>query len=177
MSPCCRRFPPPVGPAGHPSSRLRVAAIALALQAVGGAAHASQYPLDQVAAIIAPDEARKLRHAGVRTTADLLTWGRTPEGRRLLAERARLPVEQVLGWVLMADLMRVPGIGPDVARLLHAVGVRALVDLRRCDPEVTAASIRETNRKSRLSTNPPGAESLRYWVQLASSLPILVMPD
>lgn len=140
-------------------------------------ADASQYPLDQAQAIIQPDQARRLRHAGLRTTADFLTWGRTGDGRRLLAERARLPLEQITAWVLIADLMRVPGIGPDVARLFTAAGVRSIAELRRADPAATADAVHEANRRGHLSTNPPGAQSIAYWVQLAASLPILISPD
>ena len=140
-------------------------------------ARASHYPLDQVTVLVPRDDARKLRKAGVRTTADFLVWGRTAEGRALLAGRSGLPVAQVTQLVLLADLMQVRGVGPDVARLLTAVGVRALADLQRADPEVTAAAIKELNRKAHLSTNPPTAESIRYWVQLSRSLPVTVSPD
>jgi predicted flap endonuclease-1-like 5' DNA nuclease len=157
--------------------RLRPFAFALPLLLATPAVRASQYPLDQAAAIITSTEAQKLRRAGVRTTADFLTWGRTPDGRRMLAERAGLGLEQITGWVMMADLMRVRGIGPDVARLLTAVGVKSIADLKKVDAESTAASIREANSKRHLSTNPPGAESIRYWVEQAMSLPVIVALD
>lgn len=159
--------------------RVRRLACALALTLASAAAapktaRASQYPLDQAAAIIPASEVPKLRKAGVRTTEDFLTWGRTAEGRKLLADRARISVEQITAWVLLADLLRVRGIGPDVARLLTAVGVRSLSELKRVDADATASSIRDVNNKRHLSTNPPGAESIRYWVQQAMSLPVLV---
>jgi len=156
----------------------RLAALVVLLgPAADGVASASQYALDQAAAIIPPTEAQKLRRAGVRTTADFLTWGRTAEGRRLLAERAGVSLAQVTTWVRLADLMRVPGIGPDVARLLTAAQVRSVAELRAADAEATAAAIHAANRRDHLSQNPPGAASIAYWVQLAASLPILIVLD
>jgi hypothetical protein len=151
-----------------------VAAAVLLVAAPAPRALASHYPLDQVRALIPRDDARKLRRAGVRTTADFLVWGRTAEGRSLLAGRAHLPVEQVTSWVLLADLLQVRGIGPDVARLLTAVGVRSLADLQHADADATAAAILELNKRTRMSPNPPGAASIRYWVDLARSLPVVV---
>lgn len=147
------------------------------LLAITPAARASQYPLEQAVAIIPRDHVPALRRAGVRTTEDFLTWGRTPDGRRLLAKRAGFSVDKVTGWVFLADLMRVRGIGPDVARLLTAAGVRTLADLQRADAGGTAQTVREVNRRTRLSTNPPGAESLRYWIEQSRELPIIVLTD
>ena len=42
-------------------------------------ARASQYPLDQAAAIIPRDDAPRLRKAGIRTTEDFLVWGKPPK--------------------------------------------------------------------------------------------------
>lgn len=148
--------------------------LALAATLAAATAGASQYPLDQVTTIISSEHAPKLRRAGVRSTADFLVWGRTAEGRRLLADRARLPIEQVTSWVMLADLMRVRGIGPDVARLLTAAGVKSLADLQRCDAEGIASLVRDVNKKTHLSSNPPGAESIRYWIVQSQSLPIIV---
>ena len=142
-----------------------------------GPARASQYPLDQAAAIIPRDDAPRLRKAGIRTTEDFLVWGRTAEGRRLLAERCRLALDRIEAWVNLADLMRVRGIGPDVARLLTAVGVRTLFDLQRADGDATAASVRDFNKRTHLSTNPPGAPSIKYWIEMSRALPVIVSRD
>lgn len=157
----------------------RIAAASFIWLAVASAspARASQYALEQAAAIIPRAVVPSLRRAGVRTTEDFLTWGKTPEGRRLLAQRARLSVDQVTGWVFLADLMRVRGIGPDVARLLTAAGIRSLADLQRADAGNTAQNVKAVNKKTRLSTNPPGAESLGYWIEQSRALPIIVLTE
>ena len=60
-----------------PITLLRSIALACLLTAVPQAARASHYPLDQVHVLVSHDDAKKLRRAGVRTTADFLVWGRT----------------------------------------------------------------------------------------------------
>ncbi len=134
---------------------------------------ASEYPLDQVVVLIPRVDAHRLRRAGIANTLDLLTYGRTAAGRDLLARRSGLSVERIDAWTALADLMRVRGIGPDVARLLTAVGVRTIADLQRCDPVATATAIRDVNKARRLSPNPPRAESLAYWIDLSRALPIV----
>lgn len=161
-------------PTPRPARPLVAVLLAGALLAAPSA-RASQYSLDQAAAIVTPDEARHLRRAGVRHTGDFLTWGRTPEGRSLLARRAHLPLEHIETWTMMADLMRVRGIGPDVARLLYAVGVRDLDELRRADAQAAADAIRDFNKKFHYSTNPPRADSISYWIKQAHALPLVLV--
>jgi predicted flap endonuclease-1-like 5' DNA nuclease len=148
--------------------------LALAVLLFAAPAAASVYPLDQVTLIIPRADAARLRRVGLESTLDLLTYGRTAPARRLLAERTRLAVEKIDAWVALADLMRVRGIGPDVARLLTAVGVRTLADLQNVEPVSTAQAIVTMNKQRRLSQNPPGAESLAHWVGEARRLPIVL---
>lgn len=154
--------------------RIALPSVLLAFALAATPAASSEYPLDQVVLIIPRAEARRLRRAGIESTLDLLTYGRTVAARQLLAERSHLALEKIEGWVALADLMRIRGIGPDVARLLTAAGVRTLADLQRSDPSATAIAIRDINKLKRLSPNPPGAESLAYWINQSRRLPIVL---
>ena len=145
-----------------------------AVTVLGGDAAASQYPLDQATRIIPRVEGHKLQKAGIQTTLDLFVEGHTAEGRRVLAARSGLPIEKIASWVALADLMRVRGIGPDVARLLTAVGVRTLAELQQADAAATGAAIHVYNRKTHLSTNPPGAASIAFWIGEAQHLPVVL---
>jgi predicted flap endonuclease-1-like 5' DNA nuclease len=152
---------------------MKIKYLLIALAIVTPAA-ASEYPLDQAKAIIPHPEATRLRKAGIRTTLDILTSGLSPDKRRQLAARSGLPPERIEALAALADLLRVRGIGPDVARLLTAAGVRTIADLQRCDPTAVAAAIKDLNRERKLSTNPPGAESISYWITQARLLPIVL---
>jgi hypothetical protein len=153
-----------------------IRAIALSLALVAGTAVASQYPLEQAHAIISPGETARLKKAGLRTTLDLLTYGRTLDGRKAIAARSGIPLEKIAAWAAMADLMRVRGIGPDVARLLTAVGVTTLALLQKSDATATSVAIHDLNKEKKLSTNPPGVESISYWITQARGLPIVFEP-
>ena len=137
-------------------------------------AAASQYPLDQAAAIISRPDAKKLHRAGIRTTLDILNRGRTVVGRQRLADLSGLRVDQIEAWTALSDLLRVRGIGPDVARLLTAVNIRTISDLQKADATAIAQAIQVVNRERHLSTNPPGAEPLGYWIGLSRGLPIVL---
>ena len=158
-----------------PARKFPFALLAVSLLATpaSSSALASEYPLDQAALIIPRPDARRLRKVGIANTLDLLVYGRTVAARQLLADRTRLPIEKIVCWVALADLMRVRGIGPDVARLLTAAGVRTLADLQRSDPGATAIALHDVNKLRRLSPNPPGAESLAYWIDQSRRLPIV----
>jgi hypothetical protein len=152
---------------------MRWLAFALAT-ALASPSLASQYSLDQARQIISRAEAKSLRRAGIQSTFDILIHGRTPSDRAELSTATGLSVEKILSLVMLADLMRVRGIGPDVARLLTAVKVRTVEDLQRADPEATAVAVHDINKRLHLSTNPPGAESISYWVVQARELPVVL---
>ena len=135
---------------------------------------ASQYNLEQARQIIPRADATRLRRAGIRTTLDILIQGRTADYRRQLAASSGLSLEKISAWVLLADLMRVRGIGPDVARLLTAIGVRTVADLQRADSEQAAIAIHDANRRLHLSTNPPTAPSIQYWITQSRELPLVI---
>lgn len=151
---------------------MRAAVLVLALAAAPVAA--SEYNLDQAHLIIPRADAQKLRRAGLRTTLDLITRGANLRGRGMIAQTSGIAFDVVTGYVALADLMRIRGIGPDVARLLTAAGVRTLADLQKCDPNDTASKIRELNKDRHLSGNPPGPESLSYWIGQARMLPVVM---
>src|SRR5690348_9580840 len=109
--------------------RLRLVS-AFALLLAPAVALASNYALEEIPQAIPAPEAAKLKGAGVSTTFELLERGADPSGRKALARKAHIPARTLLGWVQMADLLRVRGIGPDVARLLTAAGVKTVAELK-----------------------------------------------
>jgi hypothetical protein len=60
----------------------------------------------------------RLRAAGVRMTHGLLARGRTPQGRKELAELTGFNEQTILEWVNRADMFRVRGIGSQYSDLL-----------------------------------------------------------
>jgi predicted flap endonuclease-1-like 5' DNA nuclease len=148
--------------------------LALALLAGAGAARASNYALEEIPILIPAEDAGRLRAAGVQTTFALLEHGADAKARKSLSAASKIPLRTLEGWIKLADLMRLRGVGPDVARLLSAVGVFTVVDLQKADAQKTAEAIQRVAAAQKLSENPPSAEHLSAWIEQAKNLPIVL---
>jgi predicted flap endonuclease-1-like 5' DNA nuclease len=135
---------------------------------------ASNYALEEIPQAIPPADAARLKTAGIPTTFALLEKASGPKERKALAKAAKVPEKTLEGWVQMADLLRVRGIGPDVARLLAAAGTHTVVQLKSANAEKLNDEILKVNSKLRLSENPPSLEHLTAWIAQAQSLPIVL---
>lgn len=152
----------------------RILPAALALCGLVATAHASNYALEEIPQAIPAVDAAKLKAAGVGTTFQLLERGADAKGRKELSRATKLPEKTIDGWVQMADVMRVKGVGPDVTRLLAACGVHTVAQLKTQDPTRLSDEIMKVNSKQHLSENPPSMEHLQAWIAQAQSLPIVL---
>ena len=123
---------------------------------------------------IGPSYAEKLAALVIKTTGDLLKAGRTPEGRRELAEKTGIPLRLILRWVNLADLIRIEGISGEYSDLLEEAGVDTVVELSRRDPEKLYAKLVEVNEKKKLVRRLPTLEMVTSWVEQAKKLPRVV---
>jgi hypothetical protein len=139
-----------------------------------GQARASNYALEEIPILVPADDAAKLKAAGVGTTFALLEKGADAKSRRALAGATKIAQKTLDGWVKMADLMRVRGVGPDVARLLTAVNVTTVAELQKGDAQKLADAIAKVASAQKLSENPPSAEHLAAWIAQAKNLPIVL---
>lgn len=119
---------------------------------------------------VGPVLAGKLREAGIKTVADLLTACAAPKGRHDLAERTGLAEKQLLKWANMADLMRVSGIGPEFSELLEAAGVDTVKELRGRNAENLAAKLAEVNTAKKLTRRVPSEAEVVRWIESAKTL-------
>jgi predicted flap endonuclease-1-like 5' DNA nuclease len=152
---------------------LMIAAAALVL-AAPTAARASNYALEEIPQAIPAPEAARLKGAGVPTTFALLEKAGDAKARKTLAHETKIPEKTLEAWAMMADLLRVKGIGPDVARLLTAAGVKTVAQLKTADAAKLNDEIGKVNSKQHLSENPPSLEHLQAWIAQAGSLPIVL---
>lgn len=147
---------------------------AAALLAVAGVADASNYALEEIPQAIPTADAQKLKGAGVSTTFQLLERAGDTRARKELARATKIADKTLEGWVQMADVMRVKGVGPDVARLLAACGVHTVTQLKSQDATRLNDEIVKVNSKQHLSENPPSVEHLQAWIAQAQTLPIVL---
>jgi len=148
--------------------------VAAALVLAAPAARASNYALEEIPQAIPAAEAGKLKSAGVPTTFALLEKAGDAKARKALARDTKIPEKTLEAWAMMADLLRVKGIGPDVARLLTAAGVKTVAQLKTADAAKLNDEIGKVNSKQHLSENPPSLEHLQAWIAQAGSLPIVL---
>jgi predicted flap endonuclease-1-like 5' DNA nuclease len=145
-----------------------------ALLALAATAHASNYALEEIPEAIPAADAQRLKGQGIGTTFQLLEKAGDVKARRALAKAAKVPEKLLEGWVQMADVMRVKGVGPDVTRLLAACGVRTVAQLKTQDATKLNDEIMKVNSKQHLSENPPSVEHLQAWIAQAQTLPIVL---
>lgn len=114
---------------------------------------------------------QKLRAAGIATTDAMLEKGRTPAGRKAIAEETGISPKLVLEWVNRADLKRVKGIGTQYSDLLEHAGVDTVVELGTRNAANLHAKIAEVNEQKKLVRQLPTLASVEDWVAQAKELP------
>src|SRR5947208_3447961 len=77
----------------------------------------------------------KLRAIGIKYIWQLVEYGKTEQQRMDLAQQIDLPLSILSTLVSRADLMRLRGVGDDLAHLLVTGGVRSCRDLQHATPE------------------------------------------
>jgi len=119
---------------------------------------------------IGPAYAAKLGEAGLKTTADLIAAGGTPEGRAAIAEKTGISGKLILEWVNHADLFRIKGVGGEYADLLEAAGVDTVPELAARNPMSLAEMLMRKNVEEHLVRVVPGLPRVTHWIEEAKSL-------
>ena len=120
---------------------------------------------------IGPANAKELAAAGVKSTEDLLNAGANASRPPRTRADDRHRREELLGWVHDADLMRIPGVGPQYSELLVAAGVESPAELASRNsgnlamtfPEVVAA-------KPGIVRRVPSYSDVDGWIESAGKL-------
>lgn len=117
---------------------------------------------------IGPVYGKKLREAGITSTAKLVAATGTRYKRQSLAAKADIPYKLVLAWAQKVALMELPGIGPRQSNLLAAVGVESIQELARRD----AANLHErlavaNSFKPHFVDHTPSLATVQKWIQAA----------
>jgi predicted flap endonuclease-1-like 5' DNA nuclease/ferredoxin len=118
---------------------------------------------------IGPIYAEKLYKIGINTTIDLLDAGSTQLEREELAEKTGISPKLILEWVIIADLMRIKGVGEEYSDLLEEAGIDSVVDLSRRNPENLYAKLLEVNKEKNLVRRVPGLNTVKGWIAHASA--------
>lgn len=118
--------------------------------------------------------AQKLRMLGISTTGNLLERGHTPQGRKTIAEKSGISETLILGWVNLADLFRIKGVGEEYSDLLEGAGVDTVVELAQRNPANLYNKVVDVNQQKKLVRKLPTQGQVDDWVRQANKLPRIV---
>jgi predicted flap endonuclease-1-like 5' DNA nuclease len=123
---------------------------------------------------IGPLMAEKLKKVGIRTTEKLLETAKSAKGRKELAAKIGVDEKTILRWANLTDRMRIKGVGEDYAKLLQAVGVDTVKELKYRNVAKLASAMREANQKTKLVRLLPSERRVRRWIDQAKQLPLKI---
>ena len=75
------------------------------------------------------EEQAQLKNCGINTTEELITRGKTPEERIIVAGKLQVDLHSVNKWVVLAGLARVPSVGTQYCGVLLHAGVISIAQL------------------------------------------------
>lgn len=127
------------------------------------------YKIEEIEGI-GPVYGEKLRSAGITTVDDLLEKCAGKSGRRALAEETGIEEKLILKWTNHADLIRVPGVGPQFAELLEMSGVDTVKEFRNRNAENLYAKIQEVNDARNLVGRLPSLGQLTDMIEEAGKM-------
>jgi len=121
---------------------------------------------------IAGDYATVLAEAAnLLTVEDLRKAGASPTERQQLSDKTGIRLEVIVEFVRLADLMRLPSVTADGARLLRDAGIASMADLAKADPPTLHQNLAKINAKQKLLAASPSLEDVTGWVEQAKTLP------
>ncbi|MHC1784716.1 MAG: DUF4332 domain-containing protein [Anaerolineaceae bacterium] len=115
--------------------------------------------------------AKKLDGIGIKTVEALLSAGKTPKGRKEIADKSGVGDKLVLEWVNHADLFRIKGVASEYADLLEEAGVDTVAELATRVPANLTKKMEECNASKKLVRKVPTESQVADWVAQAKKLP------
>jgi predicted flap endonuclease-1-like 5' DNA nuclease len=117
-----------------------------------------------------PKVAAKLQQAHVDTVDDLVKGTQTSHQRAELAKQLGVPPSQLTGWVNRANLMRLKGVGTEMANLLEDCGVDSVKELQHRKADMLATKLKETNDAKHITSHVPSHTQVQEWIEEARTL-------
>jgi len=122
-----------------------------------------------------PKVAAKMQQAHINTVDDLVNQTQTSHQRTELANQLGVPPSQLTGWLNRANLMRLKGVGTEMANLLEDCGVDSVKELQHRKADMLATKLKETNDAKHITGHVPSHTQVQAWIEeariLAAQLP------
>lgn len=107
----------------------------------------------------------KLQGANITTTDELLTATAAAHDRAELAKKIGVEPAQLTEWLNRADLMRLKGVGTEMANLLEECGVDSTKELQHRVAANLHAKLKETNDQKHITHHAPTEAQVEEWIQ------------
>ena len=117
-----------------------------------------------------PEPQGELEALGVRTIGQLLEQTATKEMRADLAQRIGISTHMLRTLIDRADLIRLPGVGREMATLLEEAGVNGSKDLQRRNPEHLYATLIGSQESDKSASLTPTIDQLAQWIAEATAI-------
>ena len=103
-----------------------------------------------------------------------LSWPVTmiqrPHQRKAAQKKIGMDEKRSEKLAVLFDLMRIKGVGPKMAVLLHGADVKCIVHMSREDAEKLLKRVLEANRRLGVTSKLPDVPLLKNWIMQASKL-------
>jgi predicted flap endonuclease-1-like 5' DNA nuclease len=117
-----------------------------------------------------PQAATKLQQMQIHTVDDLVKRTQTPQQRTELATRLGVVPSHLTDWVNRANLMRLKGVGTEMANLLEDCGVDSVKELQHRKADALATKLKDTNDTKHITHHSPSQDQVREWIEEARTL-------
>lgn len=111
---------------------------------------------------------KKLEADGIKTTDDLLKATASAHDRSALATKIGVPGSALTEWINRADLMRLNGVGTEMANLLEECGVDSCKELQHRKADNLHAKLKETNDAKKITHHAPTLAQVDEWIKEAA---------
>jgi hypothetical protein len=117
-------------------------------------------------------ELEKLEKAGIKSTRDFYEQSLSKTARQELSARLSLPAQQIILALELADLLRINGVGPTYARILHTIGVKSVSDYLRYKTDEILEKYKKANNEKQFTRVNLGEKDIEYCKRFCRKLDI-----
>ena len=111
----------------------------------------------------------KLAEAQIGTVEQLLAQTSTVPERTALAKQLGVSSSQLTEWVNRADLMRLKGVGTEMANLLEECGVDSCKELQHRVAANLQTKLKATNDEKKITHHAPTVAQVEEWISEAKT--------
>jgi predicted flap endonuclease-1-like 5' DNA nuclease len=112
----------------------------------------------------------KMGEANIATVEDLLEQTATTAQRSALAKQLGVTSAELTEWVNRADLMRLKGVGTEMANLLEECGVDSCKELQHRVGVNLQAKLKAANDEKHITHHAPTVAQVEEWIREAAQL-------